>query len=108
MKILIPLLHSKTGALAQWVTGIAIGFISSKAVALGITLSPEALSQLEIALSAGGAFAVSAATQWYQARNAVAVQTALGVTPDAWIGKKTVSKAKATRELIESSASKDK
>lgn len=99
MNALITLLHSRAGALIQWIVGLFIGWISSQLVALGIEMPAESMHQLTMGLSALGAFLVTFAVQWYQARQAQRVQRALGAKPDGWIGNQTVGTAYAINAI---------
>lgn len=101
MKLLAPiiaLLHSRAGTLVQWLAGLIAGQIVTALLALGIDMSPESIQQLNYALSGLGMFIVSAAVQWYQARQTEQVQSALGVQADGWIGKITLG---AVKQLID-------
>lgn len=99
MNAIITLLHSRAGALIQWLVGIFIGWISSQLVAAGIEMPAESMQQLTMALSALGAFLVTFAVQWYQAYQAKRLQTAIGAKPDGWIGNQTVGTAYAVRAI---------
>ena len=99
MNTLIALLHSRAGALIQWLVGIVIGWLSSQFVAAGIEIPADSIHQLEMGLSALGAFIVTFAVQWYQARQAMHLQLVIGAKPDAWIGDQTIDTAKAVNAV---------
>lgn len=99
MNLLISLLHSRAGGAIQWLVGIFVGWISTQLVAAGIEVSPKSLDQLTLALTGLGAFLVTFAVQWYQARQAQKLQATLGAKPDGWIGSSTLAIAQGAREL---------
>jgi len=88
--ILIQLLHSKAGAFVQWLAGLFIGWLAAQIVALGIEIPADAYLQLQTALAGFGAFLVTFAVQWYQAKQAAKLQITAGVKPDSWIGEETL------------------
>lgn len=104
MNLLFTLLHSRAGALIQWIVGMVIGWLSSQFIALGIEMPPDAMSQLSMGLSAIGAFLVTFVTQWYQARQARALQATLGAKPDGWIGSTTLAIAQGVSDLAKENA----
>lgn len=106
MNTLLTLIHSRAGALIQWLVGMVIGWLSSQFVALGIEIPADSMHQLEMGLSALGAFLVTFAVQWYQAYQAKRLQLAIGAKPDSWIGDETVNTAKAVNSIAALSALK--
>lgn len=106
MNAIITLIHSRAGALIQWLVGMVIGWLSSQFVALGIEISADSMHQLEMGLSALGAFLVTFAVQWYQAHQAKRLQLAIGARPDSWIGDETISTARAVNAIASTSALK--
>lgn len=102
MKALLTLLHSRIGAAIQWLVGLFIGWLSSQLIAAGIDIPAEAMHQLEMGLSALGAFAVTFAVQWYQARQAQQLQTILDAKKiDGWIGTETLDSALVMKALAD-------
>ena len=106
MNTLLTLLHSRAGALIQWLVGIVIGWLSSQFVAAGIEIPADSIHQLEMGLSALGAFLVTFAVQWYQSYQAKRLQLAIGAKPDSWIGDETVNTARAVNALASTAALK--
>jgi divalent metal cation (Fe/Co/Zn/Cd) transporter len=102
MNTLIALLHSRAGAVIQWIVGLFIGWLSSQLVALGIEMPAESMHQLTMGLSAIGAFLVTFAVQWYQCYQAKRLQSALGTKQDGWIGNQTVGTAYAINAIASS------
>lgn len=101
MKTLILLVHSRAGAVIQWLVGLFIGWLSSQLVALGIEMPPEAMHQLTMGLSAIGAFIVTFAVQWYQSSSAQQLQESLGAPKDGWIGSVTIAIANGIRRIAD-------
>lgn len=99
MNTFITLLHSRAGAVIQWLVGLFIGWLSSQLIALGVEIPADAFHQLSMGLSAIGAFLVTFAVQWYQARQAKHLQLIIGAPADSWIGSKTLALAKAVNDL---------
>lgn len=96
----MALLHSRIGAAIQWIVGLFVGWLSSQLVAIGIDMPAESMHQLEMGLSALGAFAVTFAAQWYQARQAAALQSIIGTkVVDGWIGSETLDTAEVVNAL---------
>lgn len=95
IQVLIQLLHSRAGAFFQWLAGLLVGWLTAQAVALGIEISPEAWTQLQVALTGFGAFLVTFGVQWYQARQTAKLQSAIGSTKDSWIGTETLTDIEA-------------
>lgn len=91
MTFFIQLLHSRAGAVIQWLVGLLVGWLTAQAVALGIDIPAESWQLLQTALTGLGAFVITFVVQWYQARQNIRIQTAANVTKDAWIGEKTVA-----------------
>jgi hypothetical protein len=106
MKTIISLFHSRAGAVIQWLVGMVIGWLSSQFLALGIEIPAESMHQLEMGLSALGAFVITFAVQWYQSYQAKRLQLAIGAKPDSWIGDETVNTAKAVNAIAAISALK--
>lgn len=91
----MPILHSRAGAVVQWLVGGLMGKLTAMIVSLGVVMPAESYASLETALQAVGAFLVTFAIQWYQAVQNRKVQAAIGAIPDSWIGDETVDIAKA-------------
>jgi len=90
MTLFIQLLHSKSGALIQWMVGLFIGWLTSLLIGLGIEIPAESYQQLQIGLANLGAFGVTFAVQWYQSKQAAKAQAAAGAIQDSWIGDETI------------------
>ena len=93
MNFLLSLLHSKSGALVQWLAGALVGWLTSLLVGLGIELPPEQYLKLQESLTVGGAFIVTALVQFYQSKQTQKIQHFLEVKEDGWIGEKTIEAA---------------
>lgn len=91
INILISLLHSRVGAVIQWLVGALVGWLAAQTVALGIEIPPAAWESFQVNLAGIGAFLVTFLVQWYQARQAIRLQQTAGVKPDAWIGENTLT-----------------
>lgn len=90
MSVLLQLVHGRIGAVWQWIIGLFIGWATAQVVALGIEMPAESWQSLQVALEGIGVFLVTFAVQFYQARQAVKIQSAAGVETDTWIGPDTV------------------
>lgn len=101
MKTLLTLIHSRTGAVIQWLIGIFIGWLTSELVALGIEIPAESFHQLSMGLEAIGAFLVTFAVQWYQSHQARKLQLQVEANPDGWIGPETIAKASGLRTIAD-------
>lgn len=95
MSFLISLLHSRGGALVQWLAGVIIGWLTSQAVRFGLDVPAAEWARLEEALCLIGAFLITVAVQWYQAKKASELQEVVGAKKDSWIGPETIAAAKA-------------
>jgi hypothetical protein len=106
MNALIAIFHSRAGAVIQWLVGMFIGWLTGEIAALGIEIPAVTYENLSLGLQAGGAFIVTFLVQWYQARQAKKLQSALpGTVQDSWIGNQTIANVQAlvdlaTRSLI--------
>lgn len=101
MNTFITLLHSRAGAVIQWLVGLFIGWLSSQLVALGIEMPPDSMHQLTMGLSAIGAFLVTFAVQWYQSSTAQQLQENIGAPKDGWIGSVTLAIANGIRRIAD-------
>jgi hypothetical protein len=96
MNFLLSLLHSKSGALVQWLAGALVGWLTSLLVGLGVELPPEQYLKLQESLTVGGAFIVTTIVQFYQSKQSQKVQHVLqtvsdpSLKEDGWIGEKTI------------------
>ncbi len=104
MSVLLQLVHGRIGAVWQWIIGLFIGWATSHVVALGIEMPSESWQALQVALEGIGVFIVTFSVQFYQARQAVKIQSAAGVETDSWIGPDTVEavEKKATKQALRS------
>jgi hypothetical protein len=91
MSYLLQLLHSRIGMAIQWLVGSLVGWLTSQVIALGIDLPTESWQGLANGLQLLGAFIVTFAVHWYQAKMAAKVQQVIGATVDSWVGPETLA-----------------
>lgn len=109
-------LNSKAGGIVQWLVGVVIGWIVHTVIeggnawlmSHGISLPASLLVRVKLlvdhlqeVLMLAGAFAVTVAIQYLQAKWNIQLQTNLGLPPeqrDGWVGAITVKRALELKE----------
>jgi hypothetical protein len=93
------LIFSKLGPLVKAGISLAIGKIVVFLASYGIMLDADLQLQLEAVITSIVWLAIDQLVNNYAGKHAEAIQKALGVKRDRWIGDKTVAAAEAKRPI---------
>lgn len=91
--LFLQAIHSRAGMAVQWLVGLLLGYLTSQLAIWGIEIPADILAQVQIGLTALGAYLVTSWVQWYQSRQTRQLQQEIGANPDGWLGPKTLQQA---------------
>jgi hypothetical protein len=94
---LLRLIFSRLGPLVKAGVSAALGWLVTSLASLGIMLDADMQMHVASALTGITWLAIDAAVTRYAGHQAEAIQQALGVDADRWIGPRTIEAAEAKR-----------